>query len=384
MGLTLPEYQDLSDEQRSVMNLELDRNHVVRGAPGTGKSVLALYRAQAALREDMNVMMIMFNNTLRSYTEQAAAQLSIPHTRIRTLDKWFGRFFEQRFRKAAPTLPPRRAGGYREFDWAGCFEIAAKPRDGDARDDELHIIVDEGQDFPVEAFSFLRLAAASVTVFADENQRITDRNTTVEQICRATGVDEPSELTRNYRNTRPIAEVAAHFDPSLRGGVTQVGEPPKEGGPPRLLSAQAGDAGIARIASYVRIIQRRQPAWHIGVLLPEARQQAAYYDALEEEGVAGLGMYSYDRGIMAGKAEIDFAEPGVRVLNHKSAKGLEFDLVLLPELQTMRNPDEINFARTMYVLCSRARLALILAYSGQLPTNVQDALPMELLRAQTL
>lgn len=383
MGLTLPEYQDLSDEQRSVMNLELNRNHVIRGAPGTGKSVLALYRAQAAIREDMNVMMIMFNNTLRSYTEQAADQLSIPATRISTLHAWFTGFFRQRFGRGAPTLPPQPGTTFREIDWAQCVDIALRTDVG-ARDDGLHVIIDEGQDFPREAYLFLRLAAASVTVFADENQRISGHNTTVRQICDAVGVEGPSELTRNYRNALPIAEVAAHFDAGMRGGVTQLGGPPKKGGVPRLASARPDPSGITRIAQYVRNIQRRQPAWHIGVLLPEGRQQVAYYDALDEVGVDGLGIYSSKRGIMAGKAEIDFGEPGVRVLNHKSAKGLEFDLVLLPELQTMRSPGEINFVRTMYVLCSRARLGLVLAYRGQLPAGLQAALPMDLLRAQTL
>jgi DNA helicase IV len=386
MSLNLPEYRDLSDEQLAVMNLELDRNHVIRGAPGTGKSVLALYRAQAALNEGMRVMLIMYNNTLRSYTESAAGQLTIPATRISTLHSWFAKFFEEQFGTPAPRVaaaPGRGWRGFRDFDWGECLRVALSAGGGD-RDPDLHVIVDEGQDFPRQAYAFLRFAAATVTVFADENQRISNANSTVSEICDSLGVEGPAELTRNYRNSPEIAMVAAHFDSSMRGGVTQLGGRTRKGGAPRLASAASGQDGIIRIAEYVTNIQRRQPSWDIGVLLPFAGDQAKYYDALVEKGAQGLGLYSSDRDVMTGRAGIDFTQPGVRVVNHLSAKGLEFDLVILAELHRMRNPGEIDFVRKMYVLCSRARLGLVLAYRGALPDGLRQALPLSLLREQTL
>lgn len=44
MAFKLPKYSDLTDEQRVIVNLPLDKNHLVTGAPGTGKSVIAIYR----------------------------------------------------------------------------------------------------------------------------------------------------------------------------------------------------------------------------------------------------------------------------------------------------------------------------------------------------
>lgn len=45
MAFKLPKYSDLTNEQRIIVNLPLDKNHLVTGAPGTGKSVIAIYSA---------------------------------------------------------------------------------------------------------------------------------------------------------------------------------------------------------------------------------------------------------------------------------------------------------------------------------------------------
>jgi DNA helicase IV len=377
MSLQLPEYRDLSAEQIAVMNLELDRNHVVRGAPGTGKSVLALYRAQAADAAGEAVMLVMYNKTLVSYTERAAQQLGLAGVRVKTFHSWFSTFFKKQYGLRAPQDAPYK------YDWPTCLEIALADGKG-AHGTGPHVIVDEGQDFPPQAYAFLRIAAATLTVFADENQRITNTNSTVQEICSAVGVVTAAELTLNYRNALQVAQVAAHFDPSLRGGVTQLADPSRKGGTPRLAQAPEGPEGIAQVAKYIRNIQRRQPSWSIGVLLPRKIHQRDYYDALVAAGAQDVALYSSDPEVMKGRRPIDFTEPGVRVINQLSAKGLEFDLVFLPELQTMRNPAEVEFVRQMYVLCSRARLGLVLSYRGALPADMRQALPMELLKVQTL
>lgn len=46
MGIRLPAWNELSkDEQVPILNLPLDKNCVVLGPPGSGKTVLALHRA---------------------------------------------------------------------------------------------------------------------------------------------------------------------------------------------------------------------------------------------------------------------------------------------------------------------------------------------------
>ena len=111
-----------------------------------------------------------------------------------------------------------------------------------------HLILDEAQDFPREAHRLLfqvqqrvfsNLAddeRPSLCVLADENQRITSTHSTIEQIREAHAFlteREEYELTRNYRNTRPIASFAAHFYVGLPTGIPQL--PSTEGDKPHVL-----------------------------------------------------------------------------------------------------------------------------------------------------
>jgi Uncharacterized conserved protein (DUF2075). len=45
VAFELPRLVDLTDDQLTILNASYDKNMIVSGAPGTGKSVLAIYRA---------------------------------------------------------------------------------------------------------------------------------------------------------------------------------------------------------------------------------------------------------------------------------------------------------------------------------------------------
>ena len=70
--MRLPAFEDLSKEQDLIYNLDLDGNYLVSGPPGTGKSVMALYRAQVLTFDDREPALLMYNNVLQQYTAQAA------------------------------------------------------------------------------------------------------------------------------------------------------------------------------------------------------------------------------------------------------------------------------------------------------------------------
>ena len=45
VAFDLPRLVDLTDDQLTILNAAYNKNMIVSGAPGTGKSVLAIYRA---------------------------------------------------------------------------------------------------------------------------------------------------------------------------------------------------------------------------------------------------------------------------------------------------------------------------------------------------
>ncbi|MFD1534864.1 hypothetical protein [Pseudonocardia aurantiaca] len=57
----LPTFVDLSAEQDEICELPLDRNFLISGGPGTGKSIMAVYRAQAFAIDDRPPVLLMYN-----------------------------------------------------------------------------------------------------------------------------------------------------------------------------------------------------------------------------------------------------------------------------------------------------------------------------------
>lgn len=50
MAFRLPNGSDLSFEQTDIINLPITKNWVIKGDPGTGKTVMAIYRAAQVAR----------------------------------------------------------------------------------------------------------------------------------------------------------------------------------------------------------------------------------------------------------------------------------------------------------------------------------------------
>ena len=71
MSINIPPYDELSEEQREILlGMEEGRNSLVTGPPGTGKTVMAMLRAQALVQEspDTNASLIMYNKVLVAYS----------------------------------------------------------------------------------------------------------------------------------------------------------------------------------------------------------------------------------------------------------------------------------------------------------------------------
>ena len=63
-----PSFTDLSEEQLKIYDYSLDIPLLITGGPGTGKTVMALWRSANASKNHRCVRMCMFNNTLLEYT----------------------------------------------------------------------------------------------------------------------------------------------------------------------------------------------------------------------------------------------------------------------------------------------------------------------------
>src|SRR5690606_10293628 len=173
-------------------------------------------------------LLLMYNRLLSSYTRAAVARLGIDSV-VETYHRWFLGFWLRNYR-----IRPPKTGRW-DFDWHECKRVILENPLPTA--DKQHIVVDEGQDLPPDFYLVLRLVSRSMLIFADENQRITENQSTIGEIQAATGVRDVLTLEHNRRNTPAIARFASHFHV---GGLTNAAvattDNHDEGQPPVLIS----------------------------------------------------------------------------------------------------------------------------------------------------
>jgi DNA helicase IV len=364
--MRLPSYQALSKEQDRINDLAMDGRFLVTGPPGTGKTVMALYRASMLKKKGRKAKLLMYSRLLSQYTSSAIDELDLDGT-VDTFHKWFSSFFWSQYHQVAPSLAPY------QFDFGAALKTIAErpPAYGSIAD----LIIDEGQDIPKEFYVVARHMAANLVVFADENQRIMEANSTIHDIVTYAGLPAPHLLTRNYRNTREIAQLAAAFYTGLSTGIPEL--PERRGVRPVMRAFTS----ITQAVDSIRIFERTNSDLQIGVFTQHKKTLNRIWGLLDGKTKNPVQRYVGGQG---SKAEpLRFEEPGITLVNYASAKGLEFDAVFLPELQDVSgDPTGTDVRMRMYVLLSRARELLVLSYSGRKPPPIVDLFPRELLEWQ--
>jgi DNA helicase IV len=346
----LPAFEDLSKEQDLIYNLDLDGNYIVSGPPGTGKSVMALYRAQVLTFDDRQPAVLMYSKVLKQYTEQAANEVDVAGY-VTTFHSWFWNLWRTHYR----TSPPTMAGNSYENDWAEVAQqFVTNPLE---RDGLADLIVDEGQDLSLGFFRIARFVAKNITVFADENQQLWDNNTTLREIETGIGAREHLELRRNYRNTAEIAAVAAKY---YSGTPTGIPDPPERHGDKPTLRQYAS---VNDFADFVARYTKTRSNLTIGIACPNQNIQRRLYRELESRKLS-IPVQQYISGNRA-HSVLDFDSPAVTLVHYKSLKGLEFDTLFVPELQQVTaDPTSAATRMMFYVVMSRARDELHLSWSG--------------------
>lgn len=343
--MRLPTYQELSKEQDGVYGLPLDGNYLVSGPPGTGKTVMALYRASLLEKGKRPVRLITYSRLLSRYVRSATDTLDMDETSVATMHSWLASFWQKNYKRRLPQVRPYMP------DWAAMFTSIQTDLPKESPD----LIVDEGQDLPREFYTMARLVSNHLTVFADENQRMSDTNSSLAEITyyAMIAAENVKTLTRNYRNTRPIAEYSARFYAGLPSGIPEL--PTKSGELPVLDSRGTLNDEVQAIVRYAKANEDHE----IGVIVPSQKLVKSFRNRLD-------GKVPTVRSYLSGEsAEIAFDDPGVTVLTYNSAKGLEFDAVFLPALnEATHDPGTPETRMVFYVLTSRARDRLFLSYHG--------------------
>jgi superfamily I DNA/RNA helicase len=325
---------------------------------------MALYRSRMITRQGEKAALMMYGRLLSQYTAQAVKKLGIEGV-VHTYFSWWAQFCWEHWDEYPTT---KENGG--APDWPAIANLfLERPVEPEALP---YLLIDEGQDMSKYFYAFAGQLATHLTVFADENQVLWEAHSRLADIRNALDLDGEYALKQNYRNTKQIAAVAAHF---YCGGPTGIPEPPTETGEEVQLWAFAN---LADEAGLVANLATTHADERVGVLVPRIDDVHDFVAALKEHGVNAQWYTSTPSGP---GPKVDFTRPGVIVTTWKSAKGLEFERVVIGQLQSYwLKRDDPGVRMQLYVLASRARYRLIFSYTGTEVPLVARMLPDDVKR----
>ncbi|MFI6999697.1 hypothetical protein [Nocardia sp. NPDC050175] len=364
----IPSLLDLSSEQRKVIDIPFYGCHVITGAPGSGKTVMAIYRAWALATIGRAVTLFTRSNLLHQYLEQLAPDVANAYV-VTTYHRWIREFWSAHF----AIDPPKTGEDDWSYDWIEMQRrcIFQKVRS------TTNLVIDEGQNLPVGFYQLCRIVGVDVTVFADENERIDDEQSAISEICRVLGVNAgPLALLESHRSTRQIAMLASEFSVRANGDAFL---PVRMGRIPGILKISSLREFAAEISQYFE----QYPERSIGII---CRSICLLRDVQSE--LTRLGLTKYTQAYVHDdqyRHTVDFSTRPIRIVTTASMKGLEFDSVFVPDLHAYTEDRTSVEARLrLFVLCTRARKDLCFAYLGPQEPAILSGIRESLLARRTV
>ncbi|MGW4374197.1 AAA family ATPase [Streptomyces albidoflavus] len=361
--MTFPSLLHLAQGQRAVVELPFHGCHVVTGSPGAGKTVMAVYRSWALATAGRDVTLLTRSNLLHQYLAQVAPALT-EALKVTTYHQWIRDFWRERLQGEPPAVDEE---GW-EYDWVEmqriCIERTLRST--------AHLVIDEGQNLPVDFYRLCTMLGIEVTVIADENQRLDVGHSTVADITRALVVQTaPLVLSENHRNSREIAMLASQF--AERNDVAHPSQV-RSGGTPTLLKVPSLPHLVTGVSHYFSA----HPERSIGIICRSTRLLREIQNQLTRGGLADRTQ-AYVYGDPNRKI-VDFSSRPIRLVSTASMKGLEFDSVFVPDLDAYtEDPTSVEARLRFLVLCTRARKDLHLALRGPHEPPIVSDIPESLL-----
>ena len=325
----LPPITALTRAQQAALN-ETEQI-ALSGGPGTGKSVGSMWRHISNYRQGNRSLLLTYTTTLKRYLEaccrgnQAEAAQNV-----------------------GTSLRNRILTQTRRFS---------------------EVIIDEAQDLEANYFSAI---CSPVSYGADDSQILYPEHSTRQSELEELFPDNVSYvLDRNFRCTKEIMQFARQAFSRAAISLNMINNIDRHGDKPSLLIGSWGsweDTPSDEISAILQIINDlRNDTENIAILLPWKNSVQRYVFALNDH-VDDFSFYYEDRHRFPEGCPL---LKNVHITTFKSAKGLEFDTVIVPDFNIMPsivgrhyNVDWQDF----YVGCTRARSNLFLFSNNNLPS----------------
>lgn len=322
---------ELDDYQVKVIQRVTDNSFIVKGCAGSGKSILALWKAKQIQETKMgSYYVIVFTKALRQFMKDGIESINLSSEKVTYHWLW-----EHRLDRASAD----------------------------------YIIVDEAQDFNKNEISALKQAAKKALIlYGDSAQQIylglKDDLMTMEEIASFTNFPL-EQLVFNHRLPKKIARVA--------GKISKINDDleircTKEGSEtPKILEYDSTDAQFDAIINIIKAKSYED----VGILFRHNAEVKKAYDYFTKKGLTVEAKYDIDRN--DSKMTLNFSSENPKLMTYHSAKGLQFEAVFIPDCNS---EDEVS-RNSLYVAITRTYNALFIMHSGNL-SSFFDSIPESL------
>lgn len=323
---------ELDEDQIKVLMATNEKSCIVSGCAGSGKSVLALIKAQRIQKEKGdNYQIIVYTKALCNYMNAGRETLEL-HNDF-----------------------------YYHWHWKNRLDCPSAD----------YVIVDEIQDFTCEEIQeFINATNKNFFFFGDTAQSIYQgiKDTMpVNGINRLFPYDkEPKNfsLYRNYRLPIPTARVAQYIGIDLEAYDERTYKS-KETVVPKFIRYSSFNEQINSIAQ----ILKQGNLSDVGILLPHNDDVRNVSTRLNFLGINHEAKYEDKEDWRNSVNNLDFRTSNPKIMTYHSAKGLQFEAVFMPGISPLSDDErkKISEQKALYVAMTRTYRYLYIMYSGVLP-----------------
>ncbi|WP_343606224.1 3'-5' exonuclease [Fluviicola sp.] len=321
----------LITEMTSVQQSTLDEPNpvAINGGPGTGKSIVALWR--------------------HIRTSSLGSKTSLLLTYTKTLEYCLSSWASKENTTAGINV-------HRTKSWTEGYMTSF---------DE--IIIDEAQDLTSDHYSTLKEYSDSISYGADDQQILYPSQATTEAQLRELFPDnEPFELDQNFRNSYEILRFVSATLPNYlisQKILSELQANKTTGTLPQCIVTGGHDK--KEKSAILNVINLFKSDRHnIGILYPLTKDVDKMHTFLEQQGVV-CSSYHYKRNTFE-------TIENVHVTTFKSSKGIEFDTVIIPNFSNYKHNIatlDICEENDYYVALTRAKRNLYLL-CAEVPTGI--------------
>lgn len=311
-------------------------NLIITGVAGSGKTTVSIMRAERLIILNKKILLVTYQDLLVESLKNIASNRLAPH--ITKFYKWY-------YRKSNGMMVNDKDLTTMLQDLIDCGEY-----------DE--IIIDEGQNFEAKIHRTLINKCAKITVGADNAQKVHNQGIKADEIkviVAEKGKVLLIPLQYNYRNTYEIYNFARGFVPhnEKANNTLAIDKIPKgKGQMPTVFIVPDDNTKLAQL----NILLRDAGDRNVAVLVDKVEEVELYYKLISNDLGISCTMHHNDNHV-GGNIE------NVIVTTFKSGQGLEFQVVIMPNMETAKNmgwkTDE-----HYYVGCTRAKENLFLITKG--------------------